>query len=69
MTIESDTEWLRSRLLRDEFLRDYAQKWVAVHNGQVVQSSSDLGAMESLLETNDKKKQYILAFCDNRALV
>jgi hypothetical protein len=69
MTIQSDIEWLRSQLREDEFHSTYNLKWVAVHNEQIVQSSSDLGAMESWLEENDKNEEYILAFGDNRALV
>lgn len=69
MTIAGDTQWLRSQLTYESFHDTYSQKWVAVRDEQIVHSSSDLGDMQSWLEQNDKNRQCVLAFGDNRALV
>jgi hypothetical protein len=69
MTVASDTEWLRSVLNQEHFHQEYAQKWVAVRNEHVVYSTPNRTDMESWLEQEDKEKQCVLAFGDNRNLV
>jgi hypothetical protein len=69
VTVASDTEWLRSVLSQEHFHEAYGQKWVAVRDERVVYSTPSRTDMESWLEHEDKEKQCVLAFGDNRNLV
>jgi hypothetical protein len=68
MTIEDDTEWLRTRLGQESFHRDFPQKWVAVRDGKIAFSTSDHQAMQSWLAEQDSEKRCVLAFGDDRVL-
>ncbi len=68
MTIESDTEWLRSRLTTSTFHTDHPRKWVAVRDAAVVFSTPDRGELQTWLDLEDASKQCVLAFVDDRPL-
>jgi hypothetical protein len=69
MTIAEDTEWLRARLQSPGFHRDYPQQWIAIRDEKVTHSDLSREALQSWLEANDKERQCVLAFTDDRPLV
>lgn len=68
MTLETDTAWLRERLSLDGFHRDFAQRWVAVRDAQVVFRTAESAAMAQWLEREDPDHRCVLAFADDRLL-
>ena len=69
MSIEDDTEWLRSKLKLQAFHEAHDQKWIAVRDQQVVNENTERNTLEEWLLENDAQQLCIIAFADTRVFV
>lgn len=69
MSIEDDTEWLRSQLRLQAFHEAHDQNWIAVRDQQVVSESTQRDTLEQWLQENDAQQLCIIAFADTRVFV
>jgi len=68
MSKEEDTEFLRERLRWPEFHEEYDQKWISVHDGNIMAFDNRDG-LEAYLRLSGDKDKNIIVFVDNRVLV
>lgn len=69
MTIEDDTEWLRTELHKESFHRDHPHKWIAVRDTRIVYRTSERNDLQQWLDVNDRGHRCVLAFGDDRIIV
>lgn len=64
--------WLDRRWIHDNYtqlVNDHANEWVAVHQGQVLASGNDLGAVEDAARAQCSAIDIVFQFIDDGSLI
>lgn len=62
-----DRQWIHDHY--DELVKDHANEWIAVHQGQIVTAGKDLGQVEDAARARCSATDIVFQFIDDGSLI